>query len=227
MGWRDETGCQKAYPRDRGVFLETTYRMHSAVNSFISDAIYEGKLNPDSENDKQTIRVPEDYTGDLNKEAGIVFLPVQHEGNTQASEEEVEVIVSAAKELIGRQFTGKTGVTRPIGWDDMLFVSPYNFQVNKLKEALGPEAKVGSVDKFQGQEAPVVFLSMCASDANDSPRGLDFLFDKNRINVAISRAQALAIVVGNPALARCSVSNLSQQTLVNTFCCLLEYANRS
>ena len=103
----------------------------------------------------------------------------------------------------------------------MLFVAPYNFQVNKIREALGPNAKVGSVDKFQGQEAPVVFFSMCASDANDSPRGMDFLFDKNRINVAISRAQSLAVIVGNPLLANSAASNVSQQAKVNVFCQLL------
>lgn len=209
---------------DRGVFLETTYRMHSAVNRFISDAIYDSKLHPDPANDKQVVSVPHGYSGALNKQAGIIFIPVEHEGNTQASQEEVDAIVSAANEFLGRQFTDKSGQARPISWEDMLFVAPYNFQVNKLKQALGPAAKVGSVDKFQGQEAPIVFLSMCASDANDSPRGLDFLFDRNRINVAISRAQALAVVVGNPALARANASNVGQQTLVNTFCCLLEYA---
>lgn len=105
-----------------------------------------------------------------------------------------------------------------------LLSTPYNFQVNKIREALGANAKVGSVDKFQGQEAPVVFFSMCASDANDSPRGIDFLFDKNRINVAISRAQSLAVIVGNPNLANCSASNLEQQQKINTFSHLIKFS---
>ncbi|RMH22303.1 MAG: hypothetical protein D6698_01355, partial [Gammaproteobacteria bacterium] len=83
--------------------------------------------------------------------------------------------------------------------------------------ALGEQARVGSVDKFQGQEAPIVFLSLCASDANESPRGIDFLFDKHRLNVAISRAQTLAIVVANPALAQTSVNRVEQMELVNVF----------
>ena len=99
----------------------------------------------------------------------------------------------------------------------MLFVAPYNHQVNKLRSTLGDEAKVGSVDKFQGQEAPIVFLSMCASDANESPRGLGFLFDKHRINVAISRAQSLAIIVANPNLAKTTVNTVEQVKLVNLF----------
>ena len=149
-------------------------------------------------------------------------MPVEHEGNTQASDEEVAEIKKLAHELLGRIFTDKEDKQRPIGWKDMLFVAPYNHQVNKLRQALGEKARVGSVDKFQGQEAPVVFLSMCASDANESPRGLDFLFDKHRLNVAISRAQSLAIVVGNPRLSRVSVSSIKQLGMANVFCMLLQ-----
>ena len=158
---------------------------------------------------------------------------MEHQGNTQASDEEVAVIKALANDLIGRTFhTGNSSpgvspagssardmsasvhVTRPINWGDM-FVAPYNHQVSKLRAALGEQAKVGSVDKFQGQEAPMVFLSMCASDASESPRGLDFLFDKHRLNVAISRAQTLAVVVGNPSLGKTPVSNVGQLKLVN------------
>lgn len=206
---------------DRGIFLGTTYRMHSAVNQFISDAIYEGKLHSHPENDKQIVDVPAGYTGVLNKEAGLIFIPVEHEGNTQASDEEVTAIQHAVNELLGRPFTDKNGHQRLIQLEDMLFVAPYNFQVNKLKNTLGNDAKVGSVDKFQGQEAPIVFFSMCASNASDSPRGMDFLFDKNRINVAISRAQSLAIVVGNPSLVNSNANNIKQQMKVNLFCQLV------
>jgi len=201
----------------QGVFLGTTYRMHSAVNKFISQAIYEGKLEADLDNDMQVVTVPDDYQGPLNKSAGIIYIPVEHEGNSQASDEEVAAIVSMTQQLLGRTFKSKEGESRLIGWDDILFVAPYNHQVNKLREALGDEAKIGSVDKFQGQEAPIVFFSMCASRGDDSPRGVDFLFDKNRINVAISRAQSLAIVVGNPALARTNASTVSQQSKINLF----------
>ena len=146
-------------------------------------------------------------------------MPVQHEGNTQGSPEEVEHILAIANELIGTAYwPDPDGDVRQISWEDILFVAPYNYQVNLFRAALGDEAKIGSIDKFQGQEAPIVILSMCASDAADSPRGIDFLFSKNRLNVAISRAQALAIVVGNPKLAQTSVSNLKQMEQVNFFC---------
>jgi uncharacterized protein len=206
-------------PDDMGVFLGTTYRMHSKVNRFISEHIYEDKLESYADNDKRIIEVPAGYDGPLNFDAGVTFVPVEHEGNTQASDEEVAEIKSLANALIGRTFhTGKSDLeTRAIDWNDILFVAPYNHQVSKLRAALGEQAKVGSVDKFQGQEAPIVFLSMCASDASESPRGLDFLFDKHRINVAISRAQSLAVVVGNPNIGKTSVNRVDQLKLVNLF----------
>ncbi|HGO6706892.1 TPA: TM0106 family RecB-like putative nuclease [Legionella pneumophila] len=209
-------------PESMGVFLGTTYRMHSAVNQFISDAIYEGKLESAVENDKQRIAVPEGYQGILNKEAGIIAVPVMHEGNTQASDEEVGQIVLLTQDLLGRTFIDKEGKERLIDWKDILYVAPYNHQVNKLRQALGEQAKVGSVDKFQGQEAPVVFLSMCASSGNESPRGIDFLFNKNRMNVAISRAQCTAIIVYSPMLLDSCASNLEQMEMVNLFCRLLK-----
>jgi uncharacterized protein len=213
---------------DRGVFLGTTYRMHSAVNQFISEAVYENKLHSDARNDNQTIAVPPGYSGPLDKEAGVIFIPVEHEGNTQASDEEIAIIVEMAKQLRGRIFTDKEGVQREIDWLDILFVAPYNHQVNKLGNALaalpgGERARVGSVDKFQGQEAPVVILSMCTSDASESPRGIDFLFDRHRLNVAVSRAQSLAIVVANPALAKTAVNGVDQLGKVNMFASLLRY----
>ncbi len=204
---------------DMGVFLGTTYRMHSKVNQFISDHVYEGKLEAHSDNDKRIIAIPPGYSGPLDQQAGIRFVPVEHEGNTQASDEEVAAIKELAEELLGRTFhTDKADQpTRSITWDDMLFVAPYNHQVSKLRQALGERAKVGSVDKFQGQEAPIVFLSMCTSDASESLRGMDFLLDRHRINVAISRAQTMAIVVANPSIGRAQASRIDQLKLLNLF----------
>ncbi|RUR14025.1 TM0106 family RecB-like putative nuclease [Legionella septentrionalis] len=209
-------------PETMGVFLGTTYRMHSAVNQFISEAIYEGKLESATDNDRQRIMVPEGYHGILHLEAGIIPVPVVHEGNTQASDEEVECIAKLANELLGRTFIAKDGTERLINWDDMLFVAPYNHQVNKLRQALSEQAKVGSVDKFQGQEAPIVFLSMCASNVNESPRGIDFLFNKNRINVAVSRAQCISIITYSPKLLEVLATNTMQMESVNLFCRLLK-----
>ena len=218
--------------KDQGVFLSVTYRMHSSLNAFISDSIYESKLLADSDNDRQTVRVPETYRGPLNKEAGIVFVPVEHQANTQASDEEVTMVVELVQELIGRSFTAKDGSQRLLGWDDILFVAPYNLQVNKLSQALarlpsGERALVGSVDRFQGQEAPVVILSMCASDANESPRGIDFLFDRNRLNVAISRAQCMAVVVANLELASTEAKSIKELMQINMFAKLSSYWNQA
>jgi superfamily I DNA and/or RNA helicase len=159
--------------------------MHPAVNQFISDAIYEGRLQASPGNEKQVVSVPKDYEDVLIKEAGVLFVPVEHEGNVQASEEEAEKVKFLAHELLGRIFTDKEGETRELDWKDLLFVAPYSFQVNTLQDMLGKQARVGSVDRFQGQEAPVVVLSLATSDAAESPRGLGFLLDKNRLNVAI------------------------------------------
>lgn len=214
-------------PEGLGVFLGTTYRMHSAVNRFISDAIYDGKLKADLENDRQSINVPEGYNGVLNKNAGIIFVPIEHEDNTQASDEEVFEIKKLATELIGRIFTNKKGEQRTIDWEDIIFLAPYNHQVNKLRKTLGENAKIGSVDKFQGQQAPVVFLSMCASNANESPRGVNFLLDKHRLNVAISRAQCLAIVVANPNLVQFTPNTVEQLAMTNIFCHLVQVGTQN
>ena len=204
-----------------GVFLDTTFRMHPKVNQFISDYVYDGKLNSDENASERVISVPENGSGMIDINSGIKFIPVDHKGNTQGSDEEVEVVEQLVQELVGRDFYDGS-VTRPLTLDDILFVAPYNLQVRKLQAKLGHKAKVGSVDKFQGQEAPVVILSMCTSDPNDSPRGLEFIFDKNRLNVAISRAQTLAFVVGSPELAITNTNRVEQLERVNMFSALVE-----
>jgi predicted RecB family nuclease len=207
---------------DMGIFLPKSYRMHPDVCSLISNQVYEGRLRSDDSTSRHNVSIPGEV---LPIQSGIHFIPVIHEGNTQGSEEEVSVIADVAKRLVGLPFwpdiEGETD--RSITWSDILFVAPYNYQVNLLRAALGSEARVGSVDRFQGQEAPIVFVSMCASEASESPRGIDFLFSKNRLNVAISRAEALAIVVGSPGLATTSVSNLHQMELINFFAEIVQH----
>ena len=117
--------------------------------------------------------------------------------------------------------------SRPISLKDMLFVAPYNMQVNKLRETLGEDARVGTVDLFQGQEAPILILSMCSSSAEGSPRGLDFLFNRNRMNVAISRAKSLALVVGSPELKETACSTVDKMSLVNLFCKVVRIGSAS
>jgi predicted RecB family nuclease len=203
-------------PPELGVFLPKTFRMHPDVCSVVSEQVYEGRLYSDASTKRHTVETQGPL---VTKKSGIVFIPVEHEGNAQGSEEEVAVVEQVVKELVGCSFWSEEegGPERHIGLKDILFVAPYNYQVNLLKKALGDDAKVGSVDKFQGQEAPIVILSMCASNAAESPRGIDFLFEKNRLNVALSRAQALAIVVGSPNLAITPVNNLRQMDMVNFF----------
>ena len=201
---------------DMGVFLPETYRMHPDICRLISENVYDSRLHSATVTNRHIVNVPREI---LPRKQGIHFVPVIHEGNTQGSEEEVVIIKDLAQKLINIPYWSEyqDGPQRLIEWSDMLFVAPYNYQVNLLKAALNSDARVGSVDKFQGQEAPIVFLSMCASDATESPRGIEFLFSKNRLNVAISRAQSLAIIVGSPTLAETSVNNLQQMELVSFF----------
>ncbi len=189
-------------PPERGVFLETTWRLHPDVCRFISGAFYEGRLESEPGTKNRRIQLPKDGGGPITVESGILFVPVPHEGNTQGSEEEAAKIRSLVDALVGRVHTNRNGT--PVGAlsiKDILIVAPYNLQVRHLQALLGDDARVGSVDKFQGQEAPVVILSMCASSSEGSPRGSEFLFSPNRLNVALSRAQSLAIVVACPELA--------------------------
>jgi len=210
---------------DQGIFLPTTYRMHPQLNHFVSHQFYEGKLATAPETHSRTVEVPVSQTGvDLliTEEAGIVCLPVNHTGNTQGSVEEAAMVKVVVDELLGRTLHGFGDETRQVTMKDILFVAPYNLQVGYLRQVLGEEARIGSVDKFQGQEAPIVVLSLCASDASESPRGLSFLLDTKRMNVALSRGQCLAIVVASPSLADSNVSSLRQMQLVNLFCQLLK-----
>lgn len=208
-------------PEDLGVFLPKTYRMHPEVTKLVSAQVYEDRLSSAESAARHTVSV-EGPT--IRSRAGICYLPVEHEGNTQGSDEEAAAVQELVGELIGAEYWPEEvgGAPRIIGWEDILIVAPYNLQVNKLKAALGPQARVGSVDKFQGQEAPIVIMSMCASDAVDSPRGVEFLFSKNRLNVALSRAQALAIVVGHPELAHTPVTKPEQMELINFYCEVVE-----
>src|SRR5438876_295451 len=189
-------------PEDLGIFLETTWRLHPSLCSFISDAIYEGRLRPEAHTVNRYLVPPSTTLQTIKLNSGILFVPVEHEGNSQGSSEEVARIQTLISELLQYKHTDKNGeLVGLLTMDDILVVAPYNVQVRMLKHALGAQARVGTIDKFQGQEAPVVIVSMCSSAGDASPRGIDFLFDKNRLNVAISRAQCLAIVVGNSALA--------------------------
>jgi uncharacterized protein len=210
-------------PAERGVFLDRTWRLHPEICRFVSGAVYEDRLEPAPGNERRIVRLPQEGGRRIRAEAGLVFVPCLHEGNTQASDEEVALVAEIVDELLGRELTDERGDVRgALSLSEILVVAPYNMQVRRLQEALGARDQVGSVDKFQGRQAPVVIVSMCASDTSSAPRGVEFLLDRNRLNVAISRAQSLAIVVGSPALAHTPCSTIHQMQLVNLFCRILE-----
>ena len=203
-------------PADLGIFLSRTWRMRPEICEFISDAIYDGRLAAEPVTSERELHLDTEHRSRVAAQAGVVYVPVEHDGNQCESEEEVEAIADILRDLARGQIV-EHGAARPFCDSDVLIVSPYNLQVRRLRERL-PRVRVGTVDRFQGQEAPVVIVSMAASSADTAPRGIEFLFSKNRLNVAISRAQILAIIVASPRLARTKCAKLEQIELVNLFC---------
>jgi superfamily I DNA and/or RNA helicase len=198
---------------DMGLFLEQTWRLRPEVCSFISETFYEGRVEPADVCLERSV-------GDGN---GIRFLPVEHSGNRTSSKQEADVIRAEIDRLVGTPY--RDGATlRPLDHGDIVVVAPYNAHVRCLREALPPDVRVGTVDKFQGQEAPVVFYAMASSSADDVPRGLGFLFSRNRLNVAISRPQCLAHLVASPRLLDANCRTVEQMRLANALCRLVEVA---
>ena len=205
-------------PQDFGIFLGTTWRMHPEICDFISGAVYEDRLRAEKHTENRILILPSSGAARVTKTAGILYVPVDHDSNAQASDEEAQVVSELIAELQKCSLQEKDGKTqRSICLDDILIVAPYNMQVRKISNLI-PAARVGSVDKFQGLGAPIVIVSMGASRGDSSARGIEFLFSKNRLNVAISRAQTLAIIVSNPALARTQCTKIQDMELVNMFC---------
>jgi uncharacterized protein len=204
-------------PPDRGIFLARTWRMHPDICRFVSDAFYEGRLASAEVTARQKLILQRDVD-DLLGTTGLRFVEVEHAANTQRSEEEARRLDKLYRALLGQSWLNQKGETHEISTADILVVSPYNMQVNLLKETLPNGARVGTVDKFQGQEAAAVLISLASSTAEDIPRGLDFLFSRNRLNVAISRARCLSVVFASPALLNTSCNSVGQVRLVNTVC---------
>ncbi|MGY1813273.1 TM0106 family RecB-like putative nuclease [Blastococcus sp. SYSU D00820] len=206
-------------PPDRGVFLDRTYRMHPELTRFVSALAYEDRLQ--SADGMSGIRV---LDGGAVAGSGLAVRLVRHTQAADAeSAEEADEVARIWRSLQGVGWVDKTGAVRPIGVEDVLVVAPYNNQVGAIKKRL-PSARVGTVDKFQGQEAPVVVYSMTSTSAEDAPRGVSFLYDLNRLNVAVSRAKALAVVVMSPELLDAPVRTTQQLRQVNALCRLVEMA---
>ena len=207
-------------PDDEGIFLDVTQRLHPEICKFISEAMYNGRLENAPHCNKRSIIMA---TG--AHESGIRWCPVEHEGNKMYSTEEVDAIKNIVSQFVGSSVINKSGEVRTLSEADIMIVAPYNSQVNDLKVAL-PDCKVGTVDKFQGLESPIVILSLTASSSEDVPRGMDFLYSTNRFNVAVSRAKTLCIVVGSPRLLAARCNSVRQLQLVNVLCRYVQMAKR-
>ena len=209
---------------DCGVFLATTWRMHEDVCRFISEAVYDGRLQPEPDNARQRL-VLNNTAHHLLRPTGLVHVPAVHEGCAQRSEEEANIVADLYNSLLTQRYQDRHGQEHAMGIDNILVVAPYNMQVDLLRHKLPPGARVGTVDKFQGQEAEVAIVSMATSNSDSMPRHIEFLYSKNRLNVAISRARCLALLVASPALADISCSTVEQMGLVNLLCKVVGHGN--
>jgi predicted RecB family nuclease len=213
-------GRETTMPPDRGLFLDKTRRLHPDLCRFTSETFYEDRLSALPGLEVQRLDGPGVLAG-----TGVRYVAAVHQGNTSESPEEAEVVAGLVRELVsgGGTWRDATGVTRRLGWEDVLVVAPYNAQVAEIARRL-PRARVGTVDKFQGLEAPVSIYSMTTSAPEGAPRGMEFLYSLNRLNVATSRARCLAAVVASPELIRVRARNPRQMRLANALCRFMELA---
>ena len=210
-------GASKTIDPEMGMLLPETRRMHPSVCDFTSKTFYDAKLT------SHPVTHPYLLTGHPWLDgAGLWFVPIPHEGNRNSAPEEVAVVEKLVNSLLQPGVFWFSSATRgrQMRLQDILIVAPYKAQVAELQEKI-PGAKVGTVDKFQGQEAPVVIYSLTTSTPEDAPRGMEFLYSLNRFNVATSRAQTAVIVVGNPRLFEPDCKSPRQMQLANAFCAYL------
>lgn len=200
---------------DKGILLNTSWRMHPQICSFISDAVYDGRLKSHPDCDQQRLHLEQGHDPVL-AEQGLRFVPMEHVGCGQRCDTEVKRVKELAFGLLRTKFTRRDGSTGKIGWNNILILAPYNMQVNALAAALPAAARVGTVDRFQGQEAEIVIVSLTTSTPDDLPRHIEFFYSKNRINVAISRARTLALILANPKLLELDAKTVDHLRLVNT-----------
>jgi superfamily I DNA and/or RNA helicase len=236
-------------PPDRGLFIEKTWRLHPAICAYTSELFYASELHSIAGLERQAIAAGSAATHDTPVPAGprathdvpvpagpridgsgIRWLPVDHAGNDTDSIEEAGAIVDIVRGLLdrGARWTNRDGVAARLRLEDFVIVAPYNAHVDRIAATLGAAgfagARVGTVDKFQGQEAPLSIYAMGSSSAEDAPRGMEFLYSLNRLNVATSRARCVALVVASPALVRVCCATPRQMQLANALCRLVEVA---
>lgn len=210
-------------PPERGIFLSQTWRMHPDLCRFVSAAVYDGQLQSEDGCSVQRLVLDRDAHPAL-KSTGLAFHPVKHTGCRQKSAEEAIETVALFESLLGQRVIGRDGKERLLELADILVVAPYNMQVNLLRTHLPDGARVGTVDRFQGQEAEVVLVSMATSGAEDMPRDAAFLLSRNRFNVAISRARCLAVLIASPGLLELVARSVDEMQLANVFCWAEAYA---
>jgi uncharacterized protein len=218
-------GGAKTVAPDRGLFLKQTRRLHPEICKFTAEVFYENRLSSYPGLERQAVLAPEGSWAARLGTDGLVYLPVAHDGNQARAAEELDAIAQLVAELTrtGVLYRNAAGEEAPLTKADLMVVAPYNAQVTALAERL-PEVRIGTVDKFQGQQAPVVIVSLTTSTPEDAPRGMDFLYSANRLNVATSRAKALCILVGSPRLFEPDCRTPQQMRLANAFCRYRELA---
>jgi predicted RecB family nuclease len=215
-------GDHKTISSDRGIFLSETWRLAPSICEFTSEVFYEGRLHVHAGLERQALVGTDPFEG-----AGLWVNTVLHEGNQNSSIEEVDAIDRIISSLLrpGAQWIDRDGATRPMTAGDVLVVAPYNSQVALIEERIGAAGiRAGTVDRFQGQEAPVVIYSMTTSLPEDAPHGMEFLYSLNRLNVATSRARCACILVANHRLFEPECRTPRQMQLANGFCRYVELA---
>jgi hypothetical protein len=207
---------------DEGLFLGETWRLHPDICRFTSELFYEGRLHARTSLERQTVSSTSRIHG-----TGLRLLAIEHDGNQSSSSEEADAIKELVAEILsaGSRWTDRHGVEAPIKLEDILIIAPYNAQVFELQSRI-PGARIGTVDKFQGQEAPIVIYSMTTSSHADAPRGMEFLYSLNRLNVATSRAKCICVLVASPRLFEPECRSPRQMQLANAFCRYLEMATK-
>lgn len=213
-------GPHATIPADRGLFLPETWRLHPTICAFNSELFYESRLFSRPGLERQQVK----STGKL-RGAGLRYLPIEHSGNQSSSQEEADAVRDLVTNILGSATTwvNRDDVEAVIKLNDILIIAPYNAQVFELQERI-PGGRVGTVDKFQGQEAPIVIYSVTTSSHLDAPRGMEFLYSANRLNVATSRAKCICVMVASPRVFEAECRTPRQMQLANAFCRYLEMA---
>jgi uncharacterized protein len=210
-------GQRATMPPNAGLLIDQTWRMHPDLCRFTSETFHDGKLTAMPDLVRQEILGDPPLSG-----AGLRVIQVLHEGNSNSSPEEAAVVAELVSSLLGCRWRNRFGELQMIGVEQIMVVTPYNAQIRAIQSAaVGAGVtglQVGTVDKFQGREAPVVIYSMATSSADDAPRGMEFLYNLHRLNVATSRARALAIIVASPDLVRVQCQTPRQMHLANALC---------